>query len=71
MTEARGYERKAHLTPEEKVKVAYFYLIRGIPQQVLADLFDVNQGRVNEAIEAVRNAIEWDAVPRLVSGGKE
>lgn len=61
MTEARGYTRKANLTPEEKVKAAYFYLIRGIAQQVLADIFDVNMGRVNEAVDAVRGAVEWPA----------
>lgn len=59
MTEARGYERKGHLTQEERVKAAYFYLIRGISQQVLADMFDVNMGRVSEAVDAVRVAVEW------------
>lgn len=66
MTEARGYERKANLTREEKVKAAYFYLIRGVAQQVLADIFDVNMGRVNEAVDAVRDAVEWEQKPRIV-----
>jgi hypothetical protein len=30
MTERRGYTPKTSLTPSEKVKVAYFYLIRGV-----------------------------------------
>jgi hypothetical protein len=60
MTEARGYERKAHLTPEEKIKAAYFHLLRGVAQNVLADLFDVNPGRVAEAVEDVRKAVEWE-----------
>jgi DNA-directed RNA polymerase specialized sigma24 family protein len=58
MTEARGYERKAYLTPQEKLKCAYFHLIRGMAQQDLADLFDVNSGRVNEAIQVIRGAIK-------------
>jgi hypothetical protein len=59
MTEARGYERKTSLTPEEKLKVAYFYLIRGVALQVLADMFDVNSARVAEAVGAVRTALKF------------
>lgn len=72
MTEARGYERKAHLTPEEKLKSAYFHLLRGIAQNVLADLFDVNPGRVAEAVDAIREAVDWeDRKMGIVVGGKE
>ena len=57
MTERRGFEGKTDLTPREKLKVAYFYFIRGVAQHVLADMFEVNAGRVAEAITAVRQAI--------------
>jgi transposase-like protein len=60
MTQARGYERKAHLTPEEKLKVAYFYLLRGVAMHVLADMFDVNAGRVADAIREVRTALKFE-----------
>jgi hypothetical protein len=60
MTDKRGYEVKTQLTPAEKLKVAYFYLVRGVAQQVLADMFEVNQGRINEAISRVREATGWD-----------
>ena len=72
MTEARGYERKANLTPDEKLKAAYFYLLRGVAQNVLADLFDVNSGRMAEAVEAVREAVKWETRdferPKIVGG---
>ncbi|PWT73728.1 MAG: hypothetical protein C5B60_07810 [Chloroflexi bacterium] len=60
MTEARGHAAKTALTPREKLKVAYFYLVRGIAQQELADIFEVNQGRINEAIDDVRKAVKWN-----------
>jgi hypothetical protein len=60
MTEARGYERKGYLTPEEKLKVAYFHLLRGVAQSVLADMFDVNPGRAAEAVEQVREALGFN-----------
>ena len=63
MTERRGYVPKTDLTPREKLKAAYFYLIRGVAQHVLADLFEVNPGRVNEAIEEIRAAIRMKEPP--------
>ena len=63
MTERRGYVPKTELTPREKLKCAYFYLIRGVAQHVLADMFEVNPGRVNEAIERVRAAIRMKDPP--------
>lgn len=53
----RGHETKSCLTPREKLKVAYAYEIMGIAQHDLAALFEVNQGRVAEAIKAVMAAI--------------
>lgn len=46
------------LSPEDKVKVAYFYLVKKIPQSDLADLMDVNSGRISEAVKTVREATE-------------
>lgn len=48
---------KTALTYEEKLKAAYFHLIRGVDQHVLADMFNVNPGRIAEAVTAVRTAI--------------
>jgi hypothetical protein len=45
---------KTALTPREMLKAAYFHEIRGVPQHVLADIFEVNIGRVNEAVQAIR-----------------
>lgn len=53
----RGHAPKAALTPEEKLKAAYFYLVRGVDQHTLADLFGVNGGRIAEAVIEVRKAI--------------
>ncbi|HEX8835381.1 MAG TPA: hypothetical protein VF748_00465 [Candidatus Acidoferrum sp.] len=61
---ARGYERKTDLTPLEQVKVTYFHLCRGVDQHILADVFDVNIGRVNEAIMAVKKAAGFPPNPR-------
>ena len=57
MTERRGNNHKTALTPKEKLKAAYFYEIRGVAQHVLADMFEVNPGRIAEALEQVRKAI--------------
>ena len=48
---------KTTLTPEEKLRAAYAHLISGVDQHVIAALFNVNAGRVSEAISAVRLAI--------------
>lgn len=51
-------ERKTALTPQEKLRVAVAHLCEGVDQHVLAALMGVNQGRINEAVTAVRRAIE-------------
>ncbi|RPH76005.1 hypothetical protein EHM76_00190 [bacterium] len=61
MAMARSFEPKGDLTPEEKIKVAYFHLLRGIAQHTLADMFDVNQGRVAEAVADIRKAVGLEA----------
>ena len=59
MSLARGFEPKTELTPEQRVKVAYFHLINGWSQHDLAAYEGVNSARVAEAIDAVRKAVEW------------
>jgi hypothetical protein len=50
----------SRLTPREKLKVGYFYEMSGIAQHVLVDMFEVNSGRIAEAIVAVHQAIDED-----------
>lgn len=51
-------ETKTALTPIEKLKVAYAVLIHGWDQMEVASLMGVNLGRVNEAVMAIRKAID-------------
>ena len=53
-------EHKAALTPAEKLRVAVAVLIDGFDQHKVAALMGVNMGRVNEAVVAVRQAIDPD-----------
>jgi hypothetical protein len=54
-------EHKSALTPGEKLRVAVAVLLDGFDQHKVAALMGVNPGRVNEAVMAVRKAIdpEW------------
>lgn len=56
MTTKRGHEDKTALTPREKLKAAYMHDVRGVAQHILADMFEVNAGRIAEAVTAVRKA---------------
>jgi hypothetical protein len=49
---------RTYLTFEEKIIVAWAYYVRGITQQDLAALFNINHGRVSEACKAVKTGIE-------------
>lgn len=49
--------KKAHLTPEEQIKVAHFHINVGWKQHEIAAFMDVNPGRVAEAIRAVKQAV--------------
>jgi hypothetical protein len=53
-------EHKTSLTPAEKLRVAVAVLLDGVDQHRVAALLGVNQGRVNEAVAAVRQAIDPD-----------
>ena len=57
---------KTELTPEEKLRAAHAHIINGVDQHVIASLFAVNPGRVNEAIMAVRRAIDMSKAGRPV-----
>jgi len=45
---------KADLTVNERIKAAYMYYVLGIEQNAIAVAFEVNAGRVNEAIKVIR-----------------
>jgi plasmid maintenance system antidote protein VapI len=51
-------EHKSALTPGEKLRVAVAVLLDGFDQHKVAALMGVNPGRVNEAVMAVRKAID-------------
>lgn len=51
-------EYKKALTPMERIKCAYLHLIRKVPIQDLAIAFEVNNGRVSEAVAAIQSAAE-------------
>ena len=59
---------KKNLTPRDRVKAAYLYIVEGLPQHVIAGIFEVNAGRVNEAIKAIQKAA---ADPRAVRDYKD
>ena len=52
------FEHRTALTPAEKLRVAVAVLIDGFDQHRVAALMGVNPGRVNEAVVAIRKAIE-------------
>lgn len=62
--------KKANLTPGERIKVAYFYTFKGINQADLADVFNVNQGRINEAIKSIEKAAQDPFSVRNYKGRK-
>jgi hypothetical protein len=51
-------EYKKALTKQERIKCAYLHLIRNVPAQDLAIAFEVNIGRISEAIAAIEKAID-------------
>ena len=48
---------KHELTKRERIKCAYLHLVCGVEQQHLCIAFEVNMGRVSEAITAIELAI--------------
>ena len=47
---------KTALTLQEKITCAWAHEVQGVDQHVLAAMYGVNPGRVNEAIMAIRKA---------------
>jgi hypothetical protein len=54
--EARHAKEKTTLTTQEKIKAAYLHECRGIAQHVVAEILEVNPGRVATAIKDIREA---------------
>ncbi|MCW2317266.1 hypothetical protein M2322_002825 [Rhodoblastus acidophilus] len=54
MPEERGTRS---LDPIQQLTVAYAYFVKGVQQQVLADLMSVNAGRISEACKRVGSVI--------------
>jgi hypothetical protein len=52
---------KTQLTPDEKLRAAHAHLILGVDQAIIAMLFGVNLGRVNEAVMEVRKSVNGPA----------
>lgn len=48
------------LTPEQKLRACVAVLCDDVPQHVVANLFGVNHGRVNEAVQIARAAFGFD-----------
>ena len=48
---------KTQLTAEEKITVSWAHLVKGVDQHTLAAMYNVNPGRVAEAIAAVRDVV--------------
>ena len=49
---------KKRLTAQEALKVAYSHLVDRVDQHKLAAIYGVNQGRINEAVKAVKLACD-------------
>lgn len=51
-------QNRTSLTFEEKIIVAWSYHVRGISQQDLAAIFNINSGRISEACKSVERALK-------------
>jgi hypothetical protein len=51
-------EYKKALSRQERIKCAYLHCVRNVPMQDLAIAFEVNIGRVSEAVAAIKTAAE-------------
>lgn len=60
-------KNKAELSPEEKLKAVYLHELRGFDQDILADIFGVNAGRIADAVKSVRKAIGMENGDDLVT----
>lgn len=60
-------QNRTTLTFEEKIIVAWSYHVRGISQQDLAGIFNINSGRISEACKAVEKALKDDHIFRITT----
>jgi hypothetical protein len=67
---ARGHIYSPALAPKDKLRVAFMHIIGGVEQHILAAGFNVNPGRVAEAVTAVRDALGIKPEPRDAIGLK-
>jgi hypothetical protein len=44
---------KPDLSARDQLRVAYFHFVCGVEQQLLAHIFEVNSGRINEACKKI------------------
>lgn len=51
-------EKKVALSPKERLVAAHLVTISGADQHAVAGAFGVNPGRVNEAVKAIRLAMD-------------
>lgn len=58
MSEARDYDASPALTPEQRLIAAHMHIVGGVAQHTIAGAFGVNPGRVAEAIQAGRFALD-------------
>lgn len=56
---------KQELTERERIKCAYLHLVCGVEQQHLCIAFEVNIGRVSEAITTIELAISDPKLMRM------
>lgn len=68
--------KKAHLEPDEVLRVAYAHIINDVDQHVLAALMVVNPGRITEACKAIKWAMDnhkklYDQITSKVEGEME
>jgi predicted XRE-type DNA-binding protein len=65
-------EVKRALTTQERIKAAYLHCVRGLMQHDIATAFEVNHGRVNEAIQAIVYAAQHPkAILELIAEEKK
>ena len=46
------------MNAEQKLTAAYMYIVRGVSQQDLAAIYNVNSGRIAEAVQAARSVFK-------------
>jgi hypothetical protein len=50
--------KKTALTFEEKITAAYVHYVHEVDQHIIALVYGINQGRINEACLAIREVLQ-------------